>query len=204
MNRFSITTILCAVALYCAACTSIGKHTTSQGYLEKISDNIYLYRDTCNVYILKQDEKAILIDFGSGDVMSRLPEIGVAKVDWVLHTHYHRDQCQGDAVLESLGVKLAVPAAQQRFFDQAESAWDDYFIYNNYGWNWDFFIPEKSVKVDRAIKPGETFEWEGLKIETLSAVGPTKEAGLTYIAEIDGRKIAFTGDLIHSPGKLCT
>jgi glyoxylase-like metal-dependent hydrolase (beta-lactamase superfamily II) len=204
MKRPYLTTMAIVIGLWCGACATGGKHTPAQGGLEKISNNVYLFRDTCNVYVLKQRDKAILIDFGAGTVMSRLPEIGVKKIDWVLHTHYHRDQCQGDGALESLGVKIAVPAAQRRFFDQAEATWDDSFVFYNYGWNWDFFIPEKSVKVDRAIKPGETFEWEGLKLDTLPAVGPTKEAGLTYIAKIDGNKIAFTGDLIHSPGKLWT
>ena len=46
--------------------------------------DLYCWADTCNVYVLKDGESAILIDLGDGTVLSRLGEIGVTKVDWVL------------------------------------------------------------------------------------------------------------------------
>jgi len=171
---------------------------------EKISDNLFVYRDTCNVYVVKSGDEAILIDFGSGGVLEHLAEIGVNKVSWVLHTHYHRDQCQGDDALAGLGIKVAVPADQRRYFEDAEGAWKHMQLYHNYSFKPDFFEPTRSIKVDEGITPGETFEWGGLRFETLPSVGHTKDPGLTCLAEVDGKKVAFTGDLIHSPGKLWT
>ena len=170
---------------------------------EKISDNLFVYRDTCNVYVVKSGDEAVLIDFGSGGVLEHLASIGVNKVSWVLHTHYHRDQCQGDA-LAGLGIKVAVPADQRRYFEDADGVWKHMQLYHNYTFKPDFFEPTRSIKVDKAITPGETFEWGGLRFETLPSVGHTKDPGLTYLAEVDGKKVAFTGDLIHSPGKLWT
>ena len=72
-------------------------HFTPQGGLTQISPNLYVLRDTCNVYVLKDGDRAILIDFGSGHVLNLLGQIGVSKVEAVLHTHHHRDQCQGDS-----------------------------------------------------------------------------------------------------------
>ena len=69
--------------------------------LQKISENLYLFEDTCNVYIVKEDSRALLIDFGSGKVLKHLNEIGIASVDWILHTHHHRDQCQGDGMVDA-------------------------------------------------------------------------------------------------------
>ena len=57
--------------------------------------HLYRWTDTCNVYVLKDGKSAILIDLGDGTVLSHLGEIGVTKVDWVLLTHHHREQCQG-------------------------------------------------------------------------------------------------------------
>ena len=64
MNRFSTVGIAIVIACCLASCVRGAKHTPSQHTLEKISDNVYLFRDTCNVYVLKQNDKAILIDFG--------------------------------------------------------------------------------------------------------------------------------------------
>jgi len=177
---------------------------TSSNVFEKISDNVYMYPDTSNVYVVKSGSEAVLIDFGSGAVMEHLPKIGVEKVSWVLHTHHHRDQCQGNAVLAGLGVKVAVPADQHRSFEDAEGVWQQMKLYHNYSFKPDFFEPTRSIKVDKAVKPGEVFEWAGLRFETLPSTGHTELPGLVYLAEIDGKKTAFTGDLIHSPGKVWT
>ena len=47
-------------------------HFTPQGGLTQISPNLYVLRDTCNVYVLKNGNHAILIDFGSGHVLNLL------------------------------------------------------------------------------------------------------------------------------------
>jgi len=56
--------------------------------LTQISPNLYVLRDACNVYVLKDGNRALLIDFGSGHVLSLLGQIGVTKVDAILHTHH--------------------------------------------------------------------------------------------------------------------
>ncbi|HKY56242.1 MAG TPA: MBL fold metallo-hydrolase, partial [Anaerolineales bacterium] len=58
----------------------------------RIANHLYLFRDTCNVYVLCSGNEAILIDFGSGNVLDYLTEIGVEHVTDVLMTHHHRDQ----------------------------------------------------------------------------------------------------------------
>src|SRR5437870_5108987 len=77
--------------------------------LQPIEPGVYLYRDTCNVYAIVKDGRALLIDFGSGGILDKLPSIGVHAVDWILHTHFHRDQAQGDPLARARGVKIAVP-----------------------------------------------------------------------------------------------
>ena len=51
---------------------------------QKISEHLFLYEDTCNVYVIKDGETALLIDGGSGAVLDQLGQIGCHQVEWVL------------------------------------------------------------------------------------------------------------------------
>src|SRR5689334_3650387 len=66
------------------------------GRPEKLSDNLFVFEDTTKVYIVRDGARCVLIDFGSGKVLDHLRDLGIEKVDWILHTHHHREQCQGD------------------------------------------------------------------------------------------------------------
>src|SRR5579859_1294471 len=77
---------------------------------------LFVWTDTCNVYVLKDGDRALLIDLGDASVLEHLGEIGVRKVDWVLFTHHHREQCQGAPKLS--GVPAAGPAAERELFEQ--------------------------------------------------------------------------------------
>ncbi|MFL5926298.1 MAG: MBL fold metallo-hydrolase [Gaiellaceae bacterium] len=68
---------------------------------------MHRFVDTCAVYVLTSGNRALLVDFGAGEVLERLDELGVDGIDWVLHTHHHRDQCQGDRLLpQSVSIVL--------------------------------------------------------------------------------------------------
>lgn len=41
----------------------------------RIADQRHICRDTCNVYVLCSGREAVLVDFGSGDVLDHLAEI---------------------------------------------------------------------------------------------------------------------------------
>jgi len=57
----------------------------------RITEHLYKFCDTCNVYIIKDENRGILIDAGSGRVLDYLDQIGISRIDWVVHTHHHRD-----------------------------------------------------------------------------------------------------------------
>src|SRR5690348_7594596 len=61
----------------------------------KLQPNLFLWTDTCNVWVLRDGDAALLIDLGDGSVLDHLPEIGVKRVEWVLFTQHHREQTQG-------------------------------------------------------------------------------------------------------------
>ena len=71
--------------------------------------DLFVWADTCNVYVLRQGESAILIGLGDGSVLAHLGEAGVKRVEWVLFTDHHREQCQGYPRLAGWNVKIDAP-----------------------------------------------------------------------------------------------
>ena len=85
--------------------------------LTRLSEHLYCFDDTCNVYLLADG------DAGSGAVLDHLSPAGVERVEWVLHTHHHRDQCWGTPRLRRHSARVAVPEYERHLFEQAELFW---------------------------------------------------------------------------------
>jgi glyoxylase-like metal-dependent hydrolase (beta-lactamase superfamily II) len=62
-------------------------------------------------------------------------------------------------------------------------------------------IPAEAISVNRTVKEGDLIAWEGLSIRVLDTPGYTRGA-VSYLVELGGKKVAFTGDLIRDDGKL--
>ena len=169
--------------------------------LQQLSPNLYRYRDTCNVYLLKDGERGLLIDFGSGGVLDHLAEAGVREVEWVLHTHHHRDQCQGDSLLAERGIPIAVPEREAALFAEADAFWRLKKIYDNYDVSSVGFSLPRSVPVDRRLRDYELFGWRRYQIQVVPTPGHTK-GSISFLAEVDGQRVGFCGDLIAESGKL--
>ena len=171
------------------------------GRLEQLSENLYLFEDCCNVYIVKKGDRALLIDFGSGEILKLLPGIGVKEVERVLVTHHHRDQVQGLCGLKDYGFKVSVPAAEAHFFEDVESFWKDVKIYINYNCRSHWNTIRESIRVDEKVRGGDIMRWNGIEFEVIDTPGPTGGA-VSYAAVVDGKKVVFSGDLIAAAGKV--
>src|SRR5262249_43954396 len=169
--------------------------------LTRLSEHLYRFADTCNVYLLTDGDAGLLIDAGSGAVLDHLREAGVRRVEWVLHTHHHRDQCWGTPRLRDHGARVAVPEYERHLFDQAEVFWQTRRTFDNYDDRNTFFTVGTNIAVDAALENYETFTWRGSTFAVLPAKGHTLGSSV-LLAEIDGRRVAFTGDLLAAGGKL--
>jgi len=169
--------------------------------LTPILPHLFLFEDTCNVYIVKNGNRAVLIDCGSGAVTDLLPDIEVHTVDWVLFTHHHRDQCSGARKLLEKGASLAVPYFERFLFERATDYWQQKRIYNNYNDRSTFFTIGEDLPVALVLEDYERFDWESHSFFVLPTPGHT-QGSITLIAEIDQTRVAFTGDLMHAGGKL--
>lgn len=169
----------------------------------KITDNLFVFEDTCNVYVIRDGNGCVLIDFGSGKILDHLKDMGISKVDWILHTHHHRDQCQGDARAAAQSIPIAVPAHERQFFSDAENFWRNRRVFELYYMRNDFYTVTENIPVARLLPDYSTLRWNNLEIFVLPTPGHTL-GSISLVATVDGQKVAFTGDLMYSPGKIQT
>jgi glyoxylase-like metal-dependent hydrolase (beta-lactamase superfamily II) len=153
------------------------------------------------VYLLTDGETGLVIDAGSGAVLDHLAEAGVRQIEWVLHTHHHRDQCWGTPRLRSHGARVAVPEYERHLFEQAEAFWQTRRTFDNYNDRNTFFASGANISVDAVLEDYETFTWRGYRFYVLPAKGHTLGSSALLVT-VDGRLVAFTGDLLASGGKL--
>jgi glyoxylase-like metal-dependent hydrolase (beta-lactamase superfamily II) len=158
---------------------------------EQVLPGLRLLRNSVNSALLERNGKTLLIDSGELDAAGR----GI--VDWALFTHHHRDQCSSVSRLVRKGTKVAVPFREKMFFDEAHRFWDsaDNIIDHRYDFRPHLFTLRDSVPVARALQAGDVHEWEGLRFQVLDTPGHT-DGSVTYLVEVAGRRVAFTGDLI--------
>lgn len=171
------------------------------GAPQRISDNLFRFHDTCEVYIVKDGSRCVLIDLGSGKVLDHLKGMGISQVDWILHTHHHREQCQGDFKAAERKIPIAVPAHERHLFEDAENFWRNRRVFHLYYVRNDFNTITENIPVARPLTDYSTFRWQKTDFFILPTPGHTLGA-ISMLATIDGKKVAFTGDLIYAPGKI--
>ena len=133
----------------------------SEAGLVQLSPNLYLFRDTCHVYLLRDGEHGLLIDAGSAGIVDHLDKVGVQAVEWVLHTHHHRDQCQGDDRLVETGTQVAVPAREASLFENVDAFWRLRRQFDDYDASSLANTRARPIPVARRLADYETFEWRG-------------------------------------------
>lgn len=207
MMKYRFSSILFAVftAFTLVFCSSAASETQSLQLVNPdLSPNLYIWTDTCNVYVLKDNDKALLIDLGDGSVLPQLADIGVKQVEWVLFTHHHREQCQGVGLLKNTGAKLAAPKAEQSLFEQPTSfrkmkpSLND--KYSVYGASY-VRPPVEAIPLDRVFIKDVTFEWNGYTINCRETPGNSPGA-MSYFLKINNQDLVFSGDVMLDGEKM--
>jgi glyoxylase-like metal-dependent hydrolase (beta-lactamase superfamily II) len=169
--------------------------------MQQILAGIYRYTDTCNVYVLKDGDQAVLIDFGSGDVLDALAEIGVSTVAAVLMTHHHRDQGQGLARAVTAGIPVYVPHAEQDLFHSIDHRWHGRDLSNNYNTRQDRFSLLEPVPVAGTLRDYQSWQQGCFTLQILPTPGHTP-GSISLVLEWEGQLLAFCGDLLYGAGKI--
>jgi glyoxylase-like metal-dependent hydrolase (beta-lactamase superfamily II) len=174
--------------------------------LRQLEENLFCFTDTCNVYILRQGDAALLIDFGDGGVLDVLPSIGVHRVEWVLFTHHHREQCQNIQRLRESGAQVAVPLDERDFFEtplrfrKTQPQLEDAF--SIYGASY-LRPPREAIQVDRTFAKYDDFQWRDSEFWTLGTPG-NSPGSMTYLLRRDDGWLAFSGDLMLDDARMHT
>ncbi len=168
--------------------------------------DLFLWQDTCNVYILRDDDAALLINLGDGSVLDHLNDIGVKRVECVLFTHHHREQCQGAPRLMDSGAKVAAPDGERALFERPSDfrkmkvrLGDAMTIHGS------SYVrpPIEPIRLDRTFKPGETWRWRRFEFMCLDTPG-NSPAGMTYLLQLGERRLAFSGDVMLDGARMHT
>jgi glyoxylase-like metal-dependent hydrolase (beta-lactamase superfamily II) len=165
---------------------------------EKLFGDLFVWTDTCNVYVLRDGEAALLIDLGDGSVLEHLSEIGVKRVEWVLFTHHHREQCQGYARLKGRNVKTAGPEGERALFEhpstfrKAKPTLGDRFTV--YGSSY-VRPPIEAIALNRTFGKIDEFKWRAYEFRCIETRG-NSPAGMSYLIKRNGRWVAFSGDVM--------
>ncbi len=159
------------------------------------------YRDTCNVYVLTAGDEAVLVDFGSGAVLDHVTELGVERVTDVLVTHHHRDGVQGLARAAAAGIRIWVPPHERELIDAVDARWATRRFDNDYDLRQDRFSLLEQVPVDGVVSEYRRGRYGHVEVYALPTPGHTV-GSVTYLVELDGRTVAFSGDLVHGDGKV--
>jgi len=167
----------------------------------QLSDHLYCFTDTCHVYVLREGVEAVLVDFGAGDVLDALAGIGVQRATDVLMTHHHRDQGQGLNRAVAAGARVWVPHTEQDLFARVDAHWQGRALYNNYNVRQDRFSLLEPVAVAGTLRDYETRHFSGCDVTVIPTPGHTT-GSISLLTEVDGRRVAFTGDLIAAPGRV--
>jgi glyoxylase-like metal-dependent hydrolase (beta-lactamase superfamily II) len=201
-----LSVVLCVA--FCAATQArVAEAATDFRQPDKQScPNLFVWTDTCNVYVLRDGETALLVDLGDGSVLEHLDEIGVKRVEWVLLTHHHREQCQGLGGVDRDVTKVAAPKAEQPLLEQPTEfrKWhptlgDQFTVYGaSYA-----RPPRRPIPIDKPLETGDVFKWRRFELRCLDTPGHSP-GGMSYLLRCGDKTIAFTGGVMHDGAKMTT
>jgi len=171
-----------------------------------LAPDIFVWSDTCNVYVVRDGDAALLINLGDGGVLDHLREIGVQRVEWVLFTDHHREQCQGAFRLRGTGARLAAPEVERDLFEnpsdfrKMKAHLEDRFTIHSSS-----FVrpPTQPIPLDRAFRTNDTLAWHGREFLCIDTRG-NSPGGMSYLLKQGDRLLAFSGNLMLDGAKMHT
>jgi glyoxylase-like metal-dependent hydrolase (beta-lactamase superfamily II) len=169
--------------------------------IEEAAPGIAVVRDTCNVYVIRRGEDALVVDFGAGRVLDLLPELGVRRITDVLLTHHHRDQAQGLERAVAAGIRIWAPPFDAELVADVEQHWQSRPLDADYDLREDRFSLLANVPVTGTVAEYRTQRFGEVDVYTLPTPGHTF-GSVTYIVENEGARVAFVGDLLYEGGRV--
>ena len=126
----------------------------------------------------------------------------VSNIERVLLSHGRRDVLWKAASLIDAGAMATAPNRERFGLENAVEFWKNFRTarFHDYAQQ-TTKIATESVAIDQWVNDGDSVEWRQLKFAVLETPGFTR-GSVSYIVPLDGRKTAFTGDLIYGDGQI--
>ncbi len=160
-----------------------------------------MFRDSCNVYAIECPAGIVVINAGTGmwlDASSALPKQVLA----LACTHYFRDHASGATEAANRGISVYVPEYEEEIFADPNQHFlqrESYIVYDNL---WDRFSPVLPTPIAGVLRDYDQVSLAGRDFEVVPLPGVTcGQIGLATMLD-DGRKVVFSAEAIHSPGRM--
>ncbi len=123
-------------------------------------------------------------------------------VERLLLTHGRRDVVSAAFPLIDRGVKIVAPSRESYWLEKPHEFWRAFTQsrFHDYAQQSTKVIASP-ISIDRKVKEGDVITWRDIEFRVLETAGYTR-GSVSYVARIDGKKIAFTGDLIYGDGQI--
>jgi len=121
----------------------------------------------------------------------------------LLLTHMRRDLLKPAAESNLSGTQVIAPPPDPDYGYGGKAYWEEMSEAGQYH-DYDQQTtrrPALDLVPGRIVKDGDRIPWEGLSFEVLKTPGYSRHA-VSYLLDMDGRRIGFTGDLVYGDGKL--
>ncbi|MBP1994836.1 MBL fold metallo-hydrolase [Paenibacillus eucommiae] len=184
----------------------------------KITDRIYIvgsgnagmqlsHNRDCNVYILDCGSEYVLIDAGVGldtDAITRHAEqdgIDLSRLTHLLLTHPHGDHAGGASYFQSkYGLKVLATAEAAPWLEQGDMEKTTLADAIRAGLYPDDFILQP-CPVSQIVKENDKIQIGDAQFQVLETPGHS-DGHASYLWELDGKKLLFSGDAIFAGGKI--
>lgn len=162
----------------------------------RLIENVYqtsgvIYGTNSSTYCIDTSKGLVLIDAGFSekqyDVMRfrrKQDDLGTKKIRDVFLTHSHFDHAGNSWLLQQNGAKVYVGADDAEALEKA----DERTLSDLFGRKFHAFTP------DGKVRDGQTFDYGNTQLTVLEHPGHT-EGTITILAETNGKKILFAGDI---------
>ena len=127
---------------------------------------------------------------------------GAAAVDYVLLAHGRRDIVWKAKPLIDAGTKVIAPNRERFGLEKPGDFWKEFAKgrFHDYAQQTTKILPA-AIPVERWVNDGDTVEWQGITLRVVETPGFTR-GSVSWLTVVDGKKIAFTGDLIYGDGQI--
>lgn len=163
-------------------------------HAEQLLSGLTFERAAVNGVLVGNDDQQIA-------VYSR-PKSSDVKPSAVLLTHHRRDAIDSADGVFTNETQVYAPETERDLIENPQAFWESFWTKRFHDYSQQSTkVLTKSVKVAQWTKEGDEFTVGGIRFRVIDTPGFTRGA-VSYLANIDGKQVAFTGDLIYGDGQL--